>query len=739
MSKPSGTQRHSRRKRRKGKLLDWVPPGLPVTIQGYRLTDGMVFLGVSRESAAWGLPKPHELVSIDPSLPVVRPPIGPRASDSRSWLPYARLSPQDRGRYLAWLACGRREPEAPLGLVRRFLAGLERRLLVFHRTPPPRSEIDALLAEIERLREIYGSRESFHADATSLLNAARLRHGRLDELEIVEPPVQSWSPHWMREMPLGLKIALGRCAVEQRPIPAQWALCWLLDSWTVLPTVADRCPHEFRELFRRRYADHFPDGGLRIPANSRRLEAWYGLGERGTFGSRMRIPLPEDLPDVTVQGAPLERLRQFAVEVCQELAAFSRWVGRSRDREHPAALALLPPDLQPAFDTARAKRITAWLESFLGPDGQGVFPPAELLARWQTQNPGRLTAREAEALFGFFAVRGLGIEPDVRVGGFPLHRTDAAVVFRRPPEASAAEAGGMPRDEAILLRLAALVIDAGGGSDGLAADTIRRSLRGAHDCPLAEARAGATWTWLLLNPPRLQGLRKELHVWPEPTRRRTADLLLQLAAADGHVSPEEIKILTKIYGLLGLDGSSVYGDVHALMSGEAAPQSAAAPAAEHAAPVTSPASGFDLDLDKIRRKREETRRVSALLGDIFVEEDDEPEPVPSSPEGDGETIGGLDGAHSKLLRHLAARGTWSRAEIERLAGELGLLPDGALETLNEEAFSRCDAPLFEGDDPIEIDPDVLQEMAPDESLRSRPPCPPSPHAADRDHPREEPT
>ena len=256
---------------------------------------------------------------------------------------------------------------------------------------------------------------------------------------------------------------------------------------------------------------------------------------------------------------------------------------------------------------------------------------------------------------------------------------------------------------------------------------------------LERARLEARLEWLLAEPPGFAGVRKAVEPWSEEERRSAGQLLIALAGADGHVSPEEIKILTKIYSLLGLDGSSVYGDVHALMSGEAAPQSAAAPAAEHAAPVTSPAAeGFDLDLDKIRRKREETRRVSALLGDIFAVEEDEPEPAPTIlVEDDGETIGTLDATHSKLLRRLAARETWNRAEIERLAGELGLLPDGALETLNEEAFSQCGEPLFDGDDPVEIDHEVLQEMVPEEWLRSGPPCPPRPPAADREHPREE--
>ena len=39
-----------------------------------------------------------------------------------------------------------------------------------------------------------------------------------------------------------------------------------------------------------------------------------------------------------------------------------------------------------------------------------------------------------------------------------------------------------------------------------------------------------------------------------------------------------------------------------------------------------------------------------------------------------------------------------------------MLADGAYETLNEAAFERTDAPLLVGDDPIELDLEVLKEM-----------------------------
>ena len=44
------------------------------------------------------------------------------------------------------------------------------------------------------------------------------------------------------------------------------------------------------------------------------------------------------------------------------------------------------------------------------------------------------------------------------------------------------------------------------------------------------------------------------------------------------------------------------------------------------------------------------------------------------------------------------------------AQRAGKIAEGALEILNEAAFERCGAPLLEGDEIIEIDPDILEEL-----------------------------
>ena len=74
------------------------------------------------------------------------------------------------------------------------------------------------------------------------------------------------------------------------------------------------------------------------------------------------------------------------------------------------------------------------------------------------------------------------------------------------------------------------------------------------------------------------------------------------------------------------------------------------------------------------------------------------------------SITGLDLPHSKLLRALVQRRCWTRGEFEHEASKVSLLPDGALEVLNERALDHCDRPLFDGDDPMDVDVQIAQEL-----------------------------
>ncbi|HJX29305.1 MAG TPA: tellurite resistance TerB family protein, partial [Thermoanaerobaculia bacterium] len=189
--------------------------------------------------------------------------------------------------------------------------------------------------------------------------------------------------------------------------------------------------------------------------------------------------------------------------------------------------------------------------------------------------------------------------------------------------------------------------------------------RALHLGASERARLQAHLRWLLADPPGMAGLKKRIEPLPESQRHSIGQFLITVAGADGQVSAEEIKLLSKIYSLLGLEPQAVYSDIHALAAADAPP-----PAEPPAEPVTvrpataassgfglpkepARASGLTLDPRKVEAKLAETEQVASLLEQIFIEEDPaaaRPAMVPSTgtsagpaaAEPVGETVAGLD-------------------------------------------------------------------------------------------------
>jgi uncharacterized tellurite resistance protein B-like protein len=682
----------------------WVPAGGRATVSGLDLGD-MLYTGrglppVSRARA-------HvEPALIDPTLKLGEGEPDREGDLMMYWPSYATCHPDSRRAYLEWLAGGR-GPGAYIGYVFLFFYGIERRVLVDAAlSGRARDEVDALLAEVERLAGLYRLSGSFRAYSGAFLSFARFALRPVD-VAALRPPRERVN---FAEPPFALRLALGTFAREVRPVPPEWALSWVLTAPEIrLRIPAQRCPDEFRELFTLRYLEAFPAGGLIVRPGESRIEARYYPASPSFAGS---LSAKLDIPEPAGSAASLRKLQAITDGVLQDLDAYSRWIGRTGDPDSPAAVALLPAELAAQRESAATRRFVSWVEGRLGTEGAAVVRGGELFAEWPVKAKGKIAKRDAEMLAGFLGRRGYGLEPDVRFGG-PPPGEGPAVLFRLPadPKTPAAPHPAY-HAAAVLLHLAAALSVVDGDVTVREERHLLAHLESALHLSEAErTRLKAHLRWLLAAPPGLAGLKRRVAPLSAEQRRGIGQFLIGVAGADGHVGAEELKLLTRIYGLLGLEAQSVYSDVHALASAEAPPTEPvtvrpAEPAAGFPIPGPSaPPSGVTLDLRKVQAKLAETEQVSSLLEDIFRgEEAPEPAPAPSA------SVAGLDAAHSALLLRLAEKTAWERAEVERLAGELGLLPAGALEVINEAAFERCGAPLLEGDEMIEIDPQVLEEI-----------------------------
>jgi tellurite resistance protein len=696
------------------RLARWLPPGEGVEVAGYRLPGGMVYVG-ERLNAV-------NVPGIEPALINPKLQVGSRPNRSGEslgyWPSYSSISPDSRAGYLEWLAGGRRQPGTYIGYVFLFFYGLERRVLAELGTGPEEiAEARMLEAEVRGLLQVYGENGSFRRYARSFLDVLRVRLAGGEAL-LKEAP--QFDLRGEGEASFDVLTAVGVAAARGLPLPADWALAWAVESGeTRLRTPATRCREEFQALFRVRYAQKHGDGI--IPrARKTQLQAQYHPAS-ASFGGMVRLD-SASLPEVSLTS--MKPLHTLIEECCGDLEAYSRWVGKNPEARHSvAALALLPEELAAGHGGEEVQALRSMLKAALAGGGAAALPATALLRHWPVAVPGKLSKSEAVGFAQTLEKLGYGMEPDPRMGGPVLAMDESAIVFALPGEAP-----GTPSDSyraaLATLHLAAAVAAA----DGTVTDEETARLEGFLESslelvPAEKARLKAHLAWLLERPASTAGLKKRVEALKPDEREALGQLLVEVAVADGAVAAQELKTLSKLYPMLGLDEAAVYSRVHAVAAARPAPAvepvpmqlpgektkgfSIPAPPAEETRPAPR-ASKVALDMRSVQAKLAETAAVSNLLGSIFAEEEVTQAPPSPSP-GEG-TVAGLDAAHSGLFRALMTRPTWARSEVEKLAGERGLLTDGALDFINDAAFEVCGMPVLEGDETLQLNTEAVREM-----------------------------
>jgi TerB N-terminal domain/TerB-C domain/Tellurite resistance protein TerB len=690
----------------------WIPAGQPAHAGGYSIPGGFVYAGSGLAAEKGGMPEP---ALINPGLPV-----DPRVPDYAGaqmgyWPSYSAISPGCRAAYLHWLLDGRSTPGAYIGYVFLYYYGLERRLLVdSQRSPTARAEHPALVLEVERLLRIYGANPSFSGYAENLLRFLSLAGGPRRYLS-APPQQEGW------ELPFELRLGLGQLAADARPVPAAWALAWLrLHPAAWLRTPATRCPDEFDELFTRRYREQYGDG-MTLGRSGPRLRATYRPANPGIISQDLSAG--QRIPDVGNAEAPLVKLRELANGVCTELDAYSRYLGRHPSAAGSAgALALLPSELErPA--SAATQALVNWARSSLERADHATVSAADLLAHWSAASAGNGSPKgDAELLTRALERFGVGMEPDVRFGGPALAAHTHVVLFRRAPEiitASSAEYAAA----ATLTELGSAVALADGRLADAERTVIEQRIMGRPGLGEDERRRlHAHFTRVTADPPSPASLRKYVSLLPAALRQDAGDLLLAVALADGSVDRAEVTRVNRYFDALGLERPE-------LGSGPAMPgaedltplRTAGAPSPGYAIPQPPPkekpvGAAVTLDPELIKARLAETERAASFLAEIFTGEDTSSfsalaaPAAPDEPRGENPGPPGLDAAHRSFLVRLAQQPSWRRSEVDSIAAEFGLMPDGALEIVNEAAFEAAGEPACEGSDPVEINSDAVKEI-----------------------------
>jgi uncharacterized tellurite resistance protein B-like protein len=431
------------------------------------------------------------------------------------------------------------------------------------------------------------------------------------------------------------------------------------------------------------------------------------------FRALHNAPLPGflvGLPDIAAVTGPRNKLQLLMNECADTLDSYSRYVGRyPESRGKLEANLMLPVDLWP--DATRKE-----IESLATDVSEKalVITFGDIFGR--LKSTGTLTRDKAASFCAALSQAGIAAEPDVRLGARTPKADDALVLFSAPPTVEVP-----PVDDAYLV--ATLMIDLAASvakADGIASDAeislIDRQIDGwSHLSSRHRTRLKARNLVQLAQPASSAGLKKKLEPLPAEVKQAIAAFLVQTANADGVASREEVKLLEKTYRMLDIDPRRLYTDLH--QNASVQPVSTFTPTSTVVADsVSSAGGGLVLDPVRIAALQKETARVSAMLADVFAEEQPAVLPArlaekPGEEEQTPQALLGLDGAHSTFLRLLVSRPVWTRAELYDAASDLELMLDGAMEQVNEASLDHWDEPLTDGDDPVEVNQELAQRLA----------------------------
>lgn len=654
-------------------MTKFLAPEDSITIAGHRIDGGLIYVG---QNLAGDDGQPNDPCLVNPHLAVARG-MSDRAGRLMPYFPsYSEIGPTSRLAYLEWLESGRRNGHFAVSLAFLFFYGLERALLVDRLV----QHRPAIRAEILRLMTLYGDNNSFQKYARQLLD--------FDDIEHAAEPVD---PQTMRSA-AGLEIAIGwrlnRGLEITLPDLFRLALARERSGLKIL----ELCWEEFLEAHR--------DTLAKITLDSTLIAAWRGATSCFVKGAskshqalrlanlpvgRLTVPDSKEAPLMALQKIVRDGIQRFRtyLDIIEanpdargsEEALMTLMTGSGIDPKLidkkirpwsqdlvPAPLKELRYDLKKLFPKERIDiRAMADAERMLAPHGLYFVPSAVM---------GDLKRADEET-----QVRVIEAAP---VNDFEMPKSWTAVrtlvslarAMLSPEEAA-------QHRELILRQLTSMI------------PSLPTFAATMLDLKLQSAEAPAPDVW------------RELKKIPADLRRSAALFGSALALAVGRGEHEETRAaLQRAYKALGQEEEQLWSDLHELGFGSDGRRT----------------SGSAIDLDRAREIARDTARAAEILAKIYSDEELAPQPITApkteSNAGQGRGLPGLAPRYQEIALRIAGQPSLSREAFDELAKSFGLMPDGAIDAINEWAYEAFDRPAIEENGTnIQIDMDCFLAKA----------------------------
>ncbi|OWK23984.1 hypothetical protein AJ87_26825 [Rhizobium yanglingense] len=248
-----------------------------------------------------------------------------------------------------------------------------------------------------------------------------------------------------------------------------------------------------------------------------------------------------------------------------------------------------------------------------------------------------------------------------------------------------------PSDGFRAVQLSAMLAMIIGHADGRFDDAERSSLTArigsaSELTPDERSRLDAEIKVYENDPLRLEEWTKRLKDVREDARDELANLLIEIATADGSLHAAEVKKLEVLFKRMNIDEQGLYRRLHDRRSSrdvdDDVPELVIAPeVGSIAIPIPPPPSGKSatrIDVARLNSIRNETRLTASVLTDIFADEEDVPLvielPVASTVEDGDEMFDGLERRYGVLVSELRVSESWTAADFDHLVRQAGLMP-----------------------------------------------------------------
>lgn len=672
----------------------WLPKGKETKIAGITLTNGMIYVGGK-------LKKPNSYREsdnclINPRLKVAESNSPYYDEDMPYWPSYSDITPQNRRHYLYWLASGAQHPDVPIGYVFLYFYGLERQLL------HERSEADRddIITEIKRLLSLYGDNHSIERYCKTALSYAEVF---LQTNQATPSVGLSKSYGW--EMPLDVRVYLGKKLKENTLLTIEDTLIWFFNHPEIhLRTPAQRLEDEFIALMRIQLTRQYPDG-LKVRMPKRKLSAIYEASSNN-FNVDFSDTLGE-LPDISTINSPIKKMNAIADEAMDALDKLSRLIGRTPEAKGTLkAYALLPPELAGTCGGEVIEDIKTWLNQTHENNEELTF--SDVIKKTTEHNGQKVTQTIHKEIQKITSLLGWNMTPSFNEVLGSAKPDMKLILQPSNVTAPAIENPSTNFQIALLeLTLGAHLAHADGRVIAEEIELLKQRIEKLENIkPDEKNRLNLYLQWLSIQPTDLNTLKRKLKDLNADAKEVLANVAIEVVAADGRITPEEVRALEVIYKAMGLDKKDLFSNLHSIS------QSNPSTHAANSDIASSEDGEIELDMTRIAAISRDTAKASTLLASIFEEEDeDEITPEPVIEEETPSRYSGLDIKHAQLLQELLAKPQWPREEYEQLVSNLNLMPDGAIETINEWAFENLDDAIIEDDDPMSIYSELLNERA----------------------------